>query len=130
MNIALNILLIPLLGIIGAAIATASSTILMNILFLGESWRYEKIQPFSTDMLKTVLAGLLSLGIVYLIFEQIFTATPYWALIPAGILFFATYTLIFGKIGGLTEYDREIIITTGRKIGFEKETKKILEKIS
>lgn len=129
-NVALNIILIPKLGIVGAAIATASSTIIMSIILAAEVYSYEKIHAFSRNMLKTVFAGITSLGIVYITFKQIFTATPIWALIPAGLIFFTTHTLIFLKIGGLKEYDEEIILTAGEKIGYKEEVRKLLEKLT
>jgi len=127
LNIGLNILLIPIYGIVGAAIATAGSTVIMNTILGVEAWRYENVQPFSRNMLKTIFAGLTAIMITYLLFKQIFPITPLWAMIPAGITFLGLYTVIFGKIGGLKEYDKEIIITTGRKIGLEKQVKKTLE---
>ena len=127
LNLALNILLIPSLGIVGAAIATASSTLLFVALLVFETYRHENIHPFHGKMLTTVIAGLTSFTATYLIFQQIFSPAPYLILIPAGVVFYAIYVLVFLKIGGLTKYDREIIITTGRKLGFEKEVEKILD---
>lgn len=127
LNVLLNILLIPLYGIVGAAMATAGSTVAMNLLLTAEVWRYEKIHAFSKNMLKTMLAGIVSLTMVYILFKQIFTITPLWAMIPAGALFFTLYTLMFLKTGGLKQYDEEIIATLGRKIGFENEVKKTLD---
>ena len=126
-NIALNILLIPELGITGAAIATASSTILGNLIVFLMIWRYEKIVSLDRNMLKTLVAGILSLSLVYILIDNSFTTTPLWALIPSGIIFSITYLLLFLKTGGLKEYDKEIIITTGRKIGQEEKTRKIID---
>jgi O-antigen/teichoic acid export membrane protein len=125
-NIILNILLIPPLGIIGAAIATSGSIIVMSFLLTAEVYRFEKIHAFSREMLKTVLASSIALGATYLFVNHAFTTTPYWALIPAGVIFYTLYISIFGKIGGLKEYDREIILTLGRKSNQERKVKKIL----
>lgn len=127
LNIIINIILIPRIGIVGAAVATASSNIFVNILLAGESWRYEKVTPFTKKMFKTVISGILSLGVTYLVFQQIFSPAPYWILIPAGVVFFSLYTLILLKIGGLTDYDKEIISTIGRKTGYHKEVSRLLE---
>jgi hypothetical protein len=40
------------------------------------------------------------------------------------------HLLIFLKIGGLTDYDREIILTLARKIDSEETAEKILEKLT
>lgn len=127
LNLIFNVLLIPSLGIIGAAIATASSTLLFVSLLIIQTYRREKIHPFHSKMLKTVLAGLVSFAATYLIFQQVFSPAPYYILIPAGVVFYGIYALVFLKIGGLTDYDREIIITTGRKMGLEEEVEKILD---
>jgi len=127
LNIALNIALIPYIGIVGAAIATATSSAFFTVIIVIATYRYEKIHPFDSKMLKTLLEGVLSFIATYIIFEQLFSPAPYFILIPAGIVFYGIYTLTFLKIGGLTEYDKEIIITTGRKAGFEEETEKIVK---
>jgi O-antigen/teichoic acid export membrane protein len=125
-NLSLNLLLIPTFGIIGAAIATAASTIFVETLLIAETYRLEGVTPFNKQMLKALPAGAVSLASTYIIFQQLYSPAPYWILIPAGITFMTVYTLIFLKIGGLTEYDKELIITSGRKIGKEDLTRKAL----
>ena len=126
LNIGLNIILIPMYGIVGAAIATASSIIFVNTLLLLEVYRFDDTHPFNSRMIYTVPAVLAALIPTYMIFKQAFTYTPYWALIPAGILFMTIYTLVFLKIGGLTHYDKEIILSGARKAELEEEAKKVL----
>ena len=125
-NVILNIYLIPIYGIAGAAIATAASSILINTLVALEVWRHHKINAFSKNMLKTGFSGLLSIGIIHATFNQIFDPAPYWSLIPAAIIFFLLYALIFLRTGGLKEYDREILFTLGEKIGYKKEVKNLI----
>mgnify|MGYP002762586771 CR=1 FL=1 len=127
LNMALNLVLIPLIGMVGAAIATAVSSVLMNILVLTELYRYDGTHPFSKEMIRPVIAGTISITVTYLVFSQIFQTTPYWALIPAGAVFGTTYSLIFLKSGGLKPYDKEIIVTAARKIGLEKQARKTIE---
>lgn len=127
LNIGLNILLIPRIGILGAAIATAGSMIFVNSLLLMEVYRFDGTHPFNSKMIYTIPAILAALIPTYLIFKQVFEYTPFWALIPAGILFMTIYSIVFLKIGGITEYDREIIMTGARKADLENEAKKLLE---
>lgn len=129
-NILLNIILIPRIGILGAAIATASSTILVNLLGTLELYYYEGIHPFSKDQLKPIIPGLISLFITYMLFERTISPAPYWILIPAGIVYMLIYGIIFLKTGCLKEYDKEIITSIGRKIGREEEVTKIIEKLT
>jgi O-antigen/teichoic acid export membrane protein len=125
-NLALNIYLIPKYGITGAAIATATSAILGELLIFAETYRYEDVISLHPKMLRTLISGAVSITATYLIVDSIFQVTPFWALIPAGILFFTLHILIFLKIGGLNNYDREIILTLGRKAGIEEEVKRAL----
>jgi O-antigen/teichoic acid export membrane protein len=126
LNLALNLYLIPRYGITGAAIATASSTIFVNIILISEGWLMAKINPFTKTMAKTLTSGLISLTVIYTGTELFFKYTPLWALTISGTLFLALYTLIFLKIGGLKEYDKEIILTMSRKIGEEEKVEKLL----
>lgn len=126
-NVLLNLLLIPKLGITGAAIATATSTILSNTIIFLLVCKYENIISLDRNMLRTFIAGTTSLVIVYLLINNLFRNTPLWALIPSGIIFFLSHFLLFFKIGGLKEHDKQIILTLARKFGYEEKTRKIME---
>jgi len=63
-NIALNIILIPMYGIIGAAIATCSSMVIINIIRLIELYVMFKMHPYKWSYLKPIIAGLISVIIV------------------------------------------------------------------
>jgi O-antigen/teichoic acid export membrane protein len=130
LNVALNILLIPKMGVLGAGIATSTSMLLGVILLLTEGYIYEGITPFHKNMVKTIFSGVLAVIGTYLAVNAIFQPTPLWALFPAGIFFMTIHLLTFARIGGLEEYEKEIIITSSRKIGLEEETRKILETIT
>lgn len=125
-NLGLNVILIPIYGIEGAAIATAASTIFIETILLIEVYRLHGAQPFSKKMLYSIPAGITSLVITYAIFKIAFNPTPVWVLFPAGIVFMTLYMVIFLKTGGLTEYDEKIVKTSARKIGLEKEAEKTL----
>lgn len=57
LNIAANYLLILKLGIVGAAIATAITIMLTNVIYQGIIWRYYKMHPFSWQLLGISLLG-------------------------------------------------------------------------
>ena len=130
LNIILNIYLIPKIGINGAAIATAASGILGELLLLIEAYRYEKVISLHKNMVKTLISGFIAISAVYILTNQVFNPTPYWILPFAAIIFGTLYTITFLKIGGLTEYDKEIILTIARKTKREKQVRKILEKLT
>lgn len=58
LNIILNYVLIARYGIVGAAIATGFSIIVINGIFLIEVYHYYGIHPYSRKILKPFLAGL------------------------------------------------------------------------
>lgn len=58
LNVGLNIVLIPMFGLEGAAIATTVSYILMNIVYSYQLYQSTGIQPLSKTMLVIVLSAL------------------------------------------------------------------------
>jgi len=70
-NIALNIILIPLIGIIGAAIATLFSFIIMSIMIHIISKKYLRFKIDIVFILKIILSSILMGLIVFLLKEQI-----------------------------------------------------------
>lgn len=119
LNIVLNIVLIPIYGIVGAAIATTTSIIFVNLLLILEMYYIRKIHPFSRSIWKPIAASLPGLFLVYFGLKYIFEVVPIWALIPGAMLYGTLYTIILIAVGGLNEEDRSIIVGAFRKIGRE-----------
>ena len=63
LNVTLNIWLIRLYGITGAAIATGGSMAAINIIRLIEIGLFLKIQPYNRKYIKPLLAGLIAIAI-------------------------------------------------------------------
>jgi O-antigen/teichoic acid export membrane protein len=63
LEIALGLLLIPSLGVLGAAIARTAGTMLNNVLPLAQVWRIVGVSPYRLDFWKPVVAGVVA-GIV------------------------------------------------------------------
>jgi len=59
-NVILNIFLIPMLGIIGAAVATAISYVLANTMASIKLFQLSGIQPFTRNYLKLLVASMVS----------------------------------------------------------------------
>ena len=113
-NIVLNLTLIPLYGITGAAIATASSYILWNVLSLVEVYLVLKIHPYSWAYFKPIIALAI-------------TTVPLWFLrnavdvnlfdFPLNIVllfvfsggFMCVYLLLLVLIGGLNSEDMMVL---------------------
>jgi len=58
LNIVLNIILIPIYGINGAAIATFTSTLIIGIIRLVETQMIVHLNPFGLKLLKPIIAGI------------------------------------------------------------------------
>lgn len=130
LNLILNLALIPHIGIIGAAIATASSTALANILMFIEVWREKKIisipQQKTIKIILTAITPLITLAILDKI---LFTTTPFWFLIPAGILYYTTYFLLYLKTIGVQSEEKEIIKIIGEKTGRKELANRAIDKL-
>jgi len=70
MNIILNIILIPRLGISGAAIATASSIVIINIFKVLEVYVLYKFHPYKKSFFKLIVFSILA-GIVIFLFKDL-----------------------------------------------------------
>ncbi len=66
-NIGLAYLLIPLYGIVGAAVAAAGGLALANLLRLVEVWLIMGLSPYSMSILKPYIAGLVAAGAAWFI---------------------------------------------------------------
>jgi O-antigen/teichoic acid export membrane protein len=120
-NVVINIMLIPMLGIIGAAYASIASSLIGNFASAIESYYEEGIHGFHKGLIPIFVASFSSLAITYTMINMIRPVTPLWILIPGAVMFGIIYVLILVGLGGLKEEDREIMEEFGKKLGMEKE---------
>lgn len=92
-NIILNYLLIPPYGMVGAAIATALSYILIALLIFIQSYFVTKINPFKLDYL-SISASIIIVIIVFLFLNSIFVGYNFITLILLLIGFFILYLIL------------------------------------
>jgi O-antigen/teichoic acid export membrane protein len=91
-NVSLNLFLIPTLGIIGAAVASAISLATINVLKSAQIFRIHKIHPFAKNYLKPVVTSGVLISIVYVLVKVFFDTTiTIWMLIALGFLFLALH---------------------------------------
>ena len=93
LNIILNISLIPIMGITGAAIATASAYIIFNMITATILYSISKIQPFTKNYLKPVAASLIPIAIIYVLVQNFLSPLSLWMLPLLLILFLVVYGL-------------------------------------
>jgi O-antigen/teichoic acid export membrane protein len=110
-NIGLNLWLIPLMGSIGAAIATAASVIVFNITQLIEIRILLKINPYSTKFVRpcAIVLGISIFGILL----KYVLAYNSWVLITV-VLLISYFTLFY--LVGLNDEDKLIIATIEQRI--------------
>jgi O-antigen/teichoic acid export membrane protein len=88
MNVSLNLFLIPTMGIIGAAIASAISLCIINVLKSAQIFRMYKIHPFTWNHIKPMIALTIFVGIIHL---SVGPTHPALVLILFFFLFLAAY---------------------------------------
>lgn len=119
-SLSLNFILIPIYGIVGAAVAAGASFALRGLAALIFTYRTEKIHPFSRDFLKALLAGLISLGIIFGLKTYLTGSVPMLALmVGLGLLLFLIYggLLLLSRV--FDETDRFVLDAVEKKTGIK-----------
>ena len=116
-NIVLNFLLIPGLGAKGAALATAISIILFDIVSVIEVAMIAKMIPFRMDFFKVLAAGgiMLSAGMAILKFKWIPLPPLAGALLVFTVVFFVYLLVIW--ILGIGKEERLVLKDLLRRLG-------------
>lgn len=120
-NVALNLLLIPLYGIAGAALASAVTYTVSATFSLAYIWRIMRISPFSISMVKSIPSGLFSMGVVYFGGKLIFGSFNVYSLLLLIALFLILYTVLLLLLNGLQREDTEILKAIEKKTGIRNE---------
>jgi len=92
LNIALNILLIPPLGIVGAAIASAVSVTVVNIVRATMLYSICRVQPLSKNLLKPAIVCVPLAFIIQVITKSFLTPT-WWMLVVLFVVYLGIYSL-------------------------------------
>ncbi len=90
-NIVLNYLTIPVWGIVGTAISTATSIILWNIMTTIAIWKQQSMTPFSKNMFKSMFITIL-IAIPFLMVKNYFSLSIVWAIV-FGVIYLGVYIL-------------------------------------
>jgi O-antigen/teichoic acid export membrane protein len=115
-NLGLNLLLIPIYGVNGAAIATGFSLALLYILNFLFAYRVAKIQPFKLSYLKIILASLVAVFVVYLLTKYVIGVSPL-VLIAMLFVFLALYFFLLLLMKSFEEEDLMIMRAIDQKLG-------------
>ncbi|KXA89861.1 hypothetical protein AKJ57_04790 [candidate division MSBL1 archaeon SCGC-AAA259A05] len=127
-NIVLNILLIPFIGITGAAIASTSSYITINVYLSLKLYQTTGIHPFLEDYIKPVLGSIFLLAIIYL-FTTIINI-KFWMLPIILLIYLLGYLFLLLLTGSFSEEDINMLVKIDEKIGIDLTTlKEFLKKV-
>jgi len=91
-NVLLNYILIPIMGIMGAAIASFMSTLTWGILILFFSRKYININPLSLDLVKIITNGLISISLIKFLSKML--PMNHYLIVSYLLLYAASYLLL------------------------------------
>lgn len=127
-NLGLNLLLIPIYGVNGAAIATGFSLALLYILNFLFAYRVAKIQPFRLSYLKIILASLTAVFVVYLLTRYVIGVSPL-VLIAMLFVFLALYFFLLLLMKSFEEEDLMIMRAIDQRLGTKSDwIRKVIKK--
>ena len=111
-NIALNFWLIPIYGILGAAMATGASYAVINIARIVEVYKLLRMHPYDTNYYKPFVAGFVVI-FLSVFFSMLNISKPYW-IISAATLSVVYFVVLYFL--GLEYEDKMIWETIKRRI--------------
>lgn len=117
-NVPLNIILIPLFGILGAAIATSFSLFARNIFSIGLVYKTTRMHPFKRNYFSIILSGFSAILAIYLVkINFSFIISFNYFILVLGPIFLAIYIILVLLSKGLDENDLVILEAIEKKTG-------------
>lgn len=118
LNIIFNILLIPHYGLIGAAIATGISIVIINLLRVWKIYSMSKIHPLSKNLIKPTLLSIIIIITFYFISKSSLILT-WWSLLLVLIFFYIIYIISTLITKSLDEEDLKMLLVIEKKTGIK-----------
>jgi len=115
-NFCLNLYLIPLFGIKGAAMATALSVVFLEVLYFVFAYRISKMQPFKPGHLKPVVSAIAAVLIVYVLTKYLI-GISFFVLVVMLFVFLAVYFFLLLLIKAFDENDLMIMRAIDQRLG-------------
>jgi len=115
LNLVLSILLIPDFGVVGVAVATAISVVIVNLLRLMQVFWLFRLLPYDITFVKPVLAGIVAMAVTWVTGNILFNNSGLFAVIFNIGLLLATFS---GSILllGLSQEDKVILQRFGNRL--------------
>lgn len=118
-NVVLNVALIPIFGIVGAAFASLLSYSVANIFRSTKLYQLSKIHPFTRNYVKPVGISIVLLALIYLFTS--FLEVEFWILLPLLFLFLFAYGLLLLLTRSFDKEDIDMILVIEKKAGVDAE---------
>lgn len=118
LNVALNVALIPPLGITGAAIASMAAYIVINSFLSIRLYQLYKIHPFTWNYLKPLIASGTIIFIIYMLFTNLVTI-QFWMLPLFFVLFLAIYGLSLLLTRSFDSEDISLLLAIEKRTGVD-----------
>ena len=117
-NITLNAVLIPPLGIVGAAFASALSLIAIKIGSGIKVYQLSKIHPFAKNYLKPIVISISLIFLVTIIVRNLFTI-KFWMLPIILVMFLVVYGLSLLLTKSFDDEDIMMLLTIEQRAGID-----------
>lgn len=128
-NVILIFALVPPYGLIGAAVASSLTVVIVNLVALGEVWWIMKLQPYHWAMLKPLIAGAVAVPVGLLLLHLTHAGSPhasslkdFIAALGLVLAFVAVYAAVLWRLG-LTAEDRQVFVAIRAKFTRSKRVK-------
>jgi len=126
-NVIIDVLLIPPLGMIGAAIGSLLSIWIFNILKSIKLYQLSKIHPFTLNFLKLIVISVILFGIFYVTTH--FITIVFWMLPIIMIIFLILYGILLFITKSFDSNDFQVLVSIEKRLGLNlKIIKKIIRK--
>lgn len=126
-NIILNVVLIPLYGAIGAAIASAATLCLANIFTSVMLYHYSRIHPFTKGYLKSVGCSVAILVLIYVLVS--FIEVQLWMVPLFVIVFLVVYLILLLLTKSFAQEDISMLLALEKRAGVDlKLLKRVIKK--
>lgn len=106
-DIVLNLVLIPAYGIVGAAVAMSTGTILANLVMVVFVYRSVNVQPFTRAMLRPSVAILGAAAPMWVAVQTYSPSVP--VSVAMGVVMVAVYAALVYRLGGIREEDVAVL---------------------
>ncbi|MFB6081540.1 MAG: flippase [Halanaeroarchaeum sp.] len=118
LNVVLNLVLIPRYGYYGAAVATAASYILLNVLYSTQLYRETGIHPFSTGLVRPGFIASVLVAVVYWVTRTFFQITVP-LLVGMFVVFMVLYAVVILRFGGIEDEEIMLVLSFEERFGVD-----------